>query len=65
LTTGASEGVKHILKLVLRNKQDGVLVPIPQYPLYSAVLSLESGTLIKYYLEEEKNWGINGNHIVE
>jgi alanine transaminase len=40
LTDGASKGVEFLLKLVLRGKDDGVLVPIPQYPLYSAALAL-------------------------
>ena len=29
-----------MLKLVLRGPDDGVMVPIPQYPLYSAALAL-------------------------
>ena len=63
LTNGASEGVRIMLKMLLRNKQDGVMVPIPQYPLYSALLTLDGGTMIKYYLDEEKNWGINPEEI--
>ena len=35
------------------------MVPIPQYPLYSALLTLDGGTLVKYYLDEEKSWGID------
>jgi len=59
LTSGASEGVRILVKMIVRDKQDGVLVPIPQYPLYSALLTLENGTMIKYWLDEENNWGIN------
>ena len=40
LTDGASKGVGYCLSLLLRGKSDGVLVPIPQYPLYSATLAL-------------------------
>ena len=54
MTNGASEGVRQAFKLLLREKSDGVLVPIPQYPLYSALLTLEGGTLVKYFLEEDK-----------
>jgi len=50
--------------MLLRSKQDGVLVPIPQYPLYSALLTLEGGTMVKYFLQEEKNWGISPEHIL-
>ena len=59
LTNGASEGVRMAFKLLLRDQLDGVMVPIPQYPLYSALLTLEGATMVKYYLEEENNWGIN------
>ena len=37
---------------------DGVLVPIPQYPLYSATCTLLDGALVPYYLDEESGWGL-------
>lgn len=40
-----------------------MLVPIPQYPLYSALLTLDGGTMIKYFLDEDKNWGVNAEDI--
>ncbi|KAE8694924.1 Glutamate--glyoxylate aminotransferase 1 [Hibiscus syriacus] len=36
-----------------------VLVPVPQYPLYSATISLYGGSLVPYYLEESANWGLD------
>ena len=59
LTNGASEAVRTSFKLLIRDQKDGVMVPIPQYPLYSALLTLDGGTLVKYFLDEEKGWGIN------
>jgi hypothetical protein len=35
------------------------LVPVPQYPLYSAIISLFGGSLVPYYLEEEANWNLD------
>lgn len=35
------------------------MIPIPQYPLYSASISLLGGSQVGYYLEEEKNWGLS------
>ena len=64
LTNGASEAVRLAFRMLIRDKQDGVLVPIPQYPLYSALLTLDGGTMIRYYLQEDKNWGIDGDDIV-
>jgi aspartate/methionine/tyrosine aminotransferase len=40
-------------------RYDAVLVPIPQYPLYSATLALYGGTLLPYYLQEEKGWALD------
>ncbi|VDN10782.1 unnamed protein product [Dibothriocephalus latus] len=63
LSSGASEAVKYILELVATTKEGnqraGVMVPIPQYPLYSATLAEYNNYQINYYLEEEKGWGLN------
>ena len=59
LSNGASEGIQMFLLTIIRNKNDGVLLPIPQYPLYSALLSLLGGTKIDYYLDEDKSWGLS------
>jgi len=37
------------------------MVPIPQYPLYSASLNLLGAKLLPYHLNEEKQWGIDVN----
>jgi alanine transaminase len=62
---GASSGVNYMLTLLIRGEQDAMLVPIPQYPLYSAGLALFGGTLIPYYLKEENKWGLDVNEIKE
>lgn len=59
LTDGASKGVMQILQAVIRGSSDGILVPVPQYPLYSATISLLGGSLVPYYLEETANWGLD------
>jgi len=56
LTDGASKGVQSILKAMLTSANDGVLVPIPQYPLYSASLVLDGAQMIGYYLSEDNGW---------
>lgn len=63
LTDGASAGVKMLLNLIVRGKEDGVLTPIPQYPLYSASLTLFGGECVKYFLDESKGWGLTVRHI--
>jgi len=59
LTNGASEGIQMFLNTIIRNNMDGILLPIPQYPLYSALLTLLGGTKVNYYLDESKGWGLS------
>ena len=59
LTNGASEAVRTCFSALLRNSNDGILIPIPQYPLYSALLTLNGGELLPYYLDESKGWGLD------
>ena len=39
--------------------QVGVMVPIPQYPLYSATNAEYNVHQIDYYLDEENNWNLD------
>ncbi len=59
LTDGASKGVQLSLLALLRNPNDGVMIPIPQYPLYSASIALLGGKRIGYFLDEENHWQLN------
>lgn len=63
LCAGASSGVNTILNVICNGPQAGVLVPIPQYPLYTATLSLLNAQCVPYLLEEEKAWGTDVNAI--
>ncbi|KAI9093886.1 hypothetical protein K1719_026884 [Acacia pycnantha] len=58
LTDGASPAVHMMMQLLLRSEKDGILCPIPQYPLYSASIALHGGTLVPYYLNEATGWGL-------
>ncbi|KAG2549365.1 hypothetical protein PVAP13_9KG269500 [Panicum virgatum] len=58
VTDGASPGVHMMMQLLLRDEKDGILCPIPQYPLYSASIALHGGTLVPYYLDEKTGWGL-------
>ena len=64
LTAGASAGVASIMGLALRNG-DGCMIPIPQYPLYTATLSYVSAIPIPYYLSEADHWSLNHSVLVE
>nr|BAN21041.1 alanine aminotransferase [Riptortus pedestris] len=61
LSDGASNAIKVILKLLIcecEGKKPGVLIPIPQYPLYSASLAEFDMEQIGYYLDEDSNWSL-------
>ena len=47
LTDGASDGAKRVLNLLIAKETDGVMIPIPQYPLYSASIRAFGGTQVK------------------
>ncbi|RYG63689.1 aminotransferase class I/II-fold pyridoxal phosphate-dependent enzyme, partial [archaeon] len=44
---------------MIRGPSDGILVPIPQYPLYSASIALYGGALVPYYLTEDEGWALD------
>jgi alanine transaminase len=56
LTAGASAGAALILNILIAGPSSGVLIPIPQYPLYTATLAQRRGTPIPYYLDETNGW---------
>lgn len=58
LTNGASEGINRVLTLFSRGPNVGVLIPIPQYPLYAATITLLNATIVPYYLCEELEWNL-------
>ena len=59
LTDGASKGVSAVLIALMKSKNDGFMIPIPQYPLYSATIELYGAKQIGYYLDEGNSWQLN------
>lgn len=59
ISNGASECARMLLQALIRGPADGVLVPIPQYPLYSASIALYGGELVPYFLQEEAGWAVD------
>ena len=58
LTNGASPAVQLVMRIVIRSPKDGILVPIPQYPLYSASIHLNGGDYVGYILDEANGWAM-------
>jgi aspartate/methionine/tyrosine aminotransferase len=59
LTDGASKGVQAALRLLVSGRDDGILIPIPQYPLYSATITLYGGAQVGYQLDEAHGWKLS------
>jgi len=62
LCAGASEGIRACLKLMTNPGEGirpGVMIPIPQYPLYSASLAEYNMQQVGYYLDEDRNWALD------
>lgn len=66
ITDGASKGIQLVLELMIRDEKDVVLIPIPQYPLYSATVTRLGGQWVGYEMSEdysakEPAWGLDLN----
>ncbi|ODN02389.1 Alanine aminotransferase 2 [Orchesella cincta] len=61
LCAGASEGIRATLKLFVETSSGapGVMIPIPQYPLYSASLAEFGMHQVGYYLDEARGWALD------
>ncbi|TPX31593.1 hypothetical protein SmJEL517_g05098 [Synchytrium microbalum] len=59
LTAGASPGVQLVLQSLIQNSNVGIMIPIPQYPLYTASIALYDGTPVSYYLDESNEWSLS------
>ncbi|CAK1544806.1 unnamed protein product [Leptosia nina] len=61
LGSGASDLIKSVLTLfsgVVDGKPPAVMIPIPQYPLFSGTLAELGINQANYYLDEEDNWAL-------
>ena len=63
LTDGASKGVQATLEILISSDRDGIMVPIPQYPLYSATITLYGGHRVDYYLNESSGWKLTRDQL--
>jgi aspartate/methionine/tyrosine aminotransferase len=65
LTDGASKGAQMVILALLRDRGCGTMIPIPQYPLYSATIELLGGRQIGYLLDEENRWQLSREILTE
>jgi alanine transaminase len=48
-----------MLQAMIANPSCGILIPIPQYPLYTAALALNEAKAVPYYLQENDGWSLD------
>ena len=58
LTNGASSGIEMILGALISSTKDAIMIPIPQYPIYSAIIANIGANQVGYELDESIGWGI-------
>lgn len=66
MSSGATEAVRSVLSILnysTNNKPPGVMIPIPQYPLFSSTVAEYGMYQINYYLDEEREWAIDMNEL--
>lgn len=63
LTSGASAAVQYLLQVLSYDERSGFLIPIPQYPLYTATIALNRAVPIGYYLDEAHSWSTDPKQI--
>ena len=63
LTAGASAGVSLLFQILFRGPNQGILIPIPQYPIYSALISLFDLHALHYALKCNDHWDPDMNVI--
>lgn len=59
LTTGASQAVEFVIKLLVSSPNVGIMMPYPTYSLYTAEIDMHNGQTVPYYLDESLNWDIH------
>lgn len=65
LTDGASKAAQSVITAIIKNPTDGLMLPVPQYPMYSATLTLVGGQSIGYYLDEANHWQLNEESLLD
>ncbi len=59
LTNGATPAASYLIPTISCGPNTGFLIPIPQYPLYTATLTLTNTKAVPYYLNESKGWSVD------
>ena len=56
--SGASAAIQAVMTGLISSESDGIMIPIPQYPIYSALIAILGGRQVGYDLVEEAGWSV-------
>jgi aspartate/methionine/tyrosine aminotransferase len=59
LTDGASRAIEMVLLALIGGPHTGIMIPVPQYPLYSAAIALYGGRQVDYAIDEDTSWQLS------
>lgn len=59
LTEGAERGMNMLLRTLIADSKDAIMIPTPNYPLHADIIKLHGGTPAEYRLDREKEWDID------
>jgi aspartate/methionine/tyrosine aminotransferase len=62
VTAGTSEGIDMAISAIV-DEGDEVLVPLPTYPLYTAVLAKLGGRAVYYRMDPDRGWAPDLDHL--
>ena len=65
LTDGASKTAQSVITAIIKIQLMVLMLPVPQYPMYSATLTLVGGQSIGYYLDEANHWQLNEESLLD
>ena len=63
LSNGATTAIDLTITSLMSDHFDAIMTPIPQYPIYSALLARVGCRQVDYFLDEENNWSISESEL--
>ena len=65
LSIGATSHLMNTIACLIAKDTDGVMIPCPEYPMYSSAIGLGGGRVVQYWPDEEHEWAISMKHLEE
>lgn len=57
----ATQGISLFLELLISHPNVGIMIPCPQYPVYSALITSHGGNIVYYKLNVSGGWIVDAS----